>query len=162
MSVERTTLHSEAYRITCQQCGRTWISTKPDIKACRFCKSYAWNEPKRGRKSSGHEERAKSEGESEWLTILQQDSRWPTKGDPAFTERIERKFAALNLTTEAMKCYEWLQGPKGQKKKQLRAVWLNWLENSVKANRNGTAPPLVTDRDAALRAEARAAGQKVD
>jgi len=44
--------HEERYQLRCGQCGREWLSTKPDLAACRFCKSYAWNEPKRERRNT--------------------------------------------------------------------------------------------------------------
>jgi DNA-binding transcriptional ArsR family regulator len=79
--------------------------------------------------------------EHEWLDILSQDPRWPKKPDPAFTERIEREHAGVPLTTEAMRCYAWLQDtPKGRKRTSLHMVWLNWLKNHADDHKNGRLP----------------------
>lgn len=31
---------------TCLRCGKSWLSPLPELKACRFCKSYLWREPR--------------------------------------------------------------------------------------------------------------------
>jgi len=38
------------YKHTCLKCKRSWESKLPEPQACRYCKSYLWNEPsKNGR-----------------------------------------------------------------------------------------------------------------
>ena len=76
-----------------------------------------------------------------WQTILAQDKRW-TKFTVDEVHDIEASFAGLDLTIQAHKAYDWLQGPKGLKKKRLKSVWIHWLETakqSMGGPPNGTS-----------------------
>jgi hypothetical protein len=84
----------------------------------------------------------------DWFQTLSRDPRWHGKDSERYIKTIEKNYQQINLDLEAHAAYEWLQSPKGQKKKVLRGFWINWLRQSTSANRNGTSPgppPPVTD-----------------
>ena len=64
-----------------------------------------------------------------WVEILAQDSRWKTPKN-GYIEDIQAAFSTIDLTIEAHKAYDWLQAPKGLKKKALASFWLNWLKTA--------------------------------
>lgn len=66
----------------------------------------------------------------EWFKVLSQDPRWHGKDPVRYIKRIELTFPNINLDLESHSAYEWLQSPKGLKKKVLRGFWINWLKNS--------------------------------
>jgi len=65
----------------------------------------------------------------DWFNTLSQDPRWTGKNPQAYVASVQRKFSDIDLDLEAHSAYEWLQTPKGQKKKILRGFWTNWLKN---------------------------------
>ena len=67
----------------------------------------------------------------EWFKTLSQDPRWHGKDPERYIKSIEKTYSGLNLDLEAHSAYEWLQSPKGQKKKVLRGFWTNWLKNTL-------------------------------
>ena len=83
----------------------------------------------------------------EWFITLSQDPRWHGKNPERYIKTIEAAYPGIRLDLEAHSAYEWLQSPKGLRKKVLRGFWVNWLKN-VSAPRgqggnrdsNGTGP----------------------
>ena len=69
----------------------------------------------------------------EWFQTLSQDIRWTEKNPDKYIRAVEQQFPGVNLDLEAHAAYEWLQTPKGRKKKVLRGFWRNWLKNSAKS-----------------------------
>jgi hypothetical protein len=76
----------------------------------------------------------------EWFETLSQDERWTGKNPFGYIQRIETTFLDIDLNLEAHNAYEWLQGPKGKKKKVLRGFWTNWLKNA-RASPSPQSPP---------------------
>ena len=67
----------------------------------------------------------------EWFKTLSQDPRWHGNDPKRYIKSIEDTYAGLNLDLEAHSAYEWLQSPKGQKKKVLRGFWTGWLKRTL-------------------------------
>ena len=78
----------------------------------------------------------------EWFKTLSQDPRWHGKDPERYIQAIEKEYHSVNLDLEAHSAYEWLQSPKGQKKKVLRGFWRNWLKNvaTIAPGQNGRNP----------------------
>jgi len=68
----------------------------------------------------------------EWFKTLSQDPRWHGKDPERYIKSVEKAYPNVNLDLEAHNAYEWLQSPKGQKKKVLRGFWINWLKNVIR------------------------------
>ena len=67
----------------------------------------------------------------EWFRTLSQDPRWHGKEPERYIKSIEKTYSGINLDLEAHSAYEWLQTPKGQKKKVLRGFWTGWLKRTL-------------------------------
>ena len=87
----------------------------------------------------------------EWFKTLSQDPRWHGKDPERYIQAIEKEYHSVNLDLEAHSAYEWLQSPKGQKKKVLRGFWRNWLKNGqTRPDINGAQPAPLEDPQVAL------------
>lgn len=91
----------------------------------------------------------------EWFLVLSEDPRWHGKDPIRYIKRIELDFPNVNLNLEAHSAYEWLQSPKGLKKKVLRGFWLNWLRKAPVSQNNHDY-----QKDAEAAKELRAASQE--
>ena len=75
------------------------------------------------------EEESTNVVDADWVKTLRQDPRWerPGRGDSDIIRIVIQTYGHLDLNVEALKCFEWLQGAKGLKRKNPRIVWLSWL-----------------------------------
>ena len=65
-----------------------------------------------------------------WWETLSKDRRWGTSIDLDFIRDIDSIYGQYDLVIEARRCYQWLQdSSKGQRRKEVRRVWLNWCKN---------------------------------
>ena len=71
-----------------------------------------------------------SAGIPEWFEVLSQDPRWHGKNPDRYIRAVQKDFDDVNLDLESHAAYEWLQTPKGLKKKVLRGFWTRWLTNA--------------------------------
>ena len=80
----------------------------------------------------------------EWFEILAKDKRWPEFSETEreqFVKAIESASKHEDLTAEAILAIEWLGTKEGQKKKRLKAFWLNWVKRPPFASStNGSKP----------------------
>lgn len=79
---------------------------------------------------SGNHHDDRSADPPRWLEILQQDKRWVGIADQDLAD-IEASYGHLDLTMEAHQCVRWLaSSPKGKRRKDIVATWLNWLKRA--------------------------------
>jgi DNA-binding transcriptional ArsR family regulator len=77
----------------------------------------------------------------DWIQVLERDSRWESRN--GYVEDVESIYGQhLNLHSEAIGAYEWLQTSRGKNRVKLGMFFLNWLKRAkgdVPSN-NGQQP----------------------
>lgn len=90
--------------------------------------------------------------ESKWIQVLERDPRWTAR--EGYAEDVEELYAqTIDLHSEAVRAYEWLQTPRGRKRLKLGLFFLNWLKRAMPSD-NGSKPTMT--RAERLRADHKA------
>jgi hypothetical protein len=90
--------------------------------------------------------------ESKWIQVLERDPRWTAR--EGYAEDVEELYAqTIDIHSEAVRAYEWLQTTGGRKRLKLGLFFLNWLKRAMPSD-NGSKPTMT--RAERLRADHKA------